>query len=314
MKKETLSLEQRVQNNRDSLKKQSNWAVKVSRKAVTVPPKMEEHRYGTGERERLDLIYSKSAGTQKLPVLIYMHGGGWIAGEKEVKHVYLSKFAEIGYFVVNIEYDLAPERQFPYAIGQCAAAVDYFLDLAGNYPADVEKIAVAGESAGVFYACYMAAFAKDKALPQKLGLSPMRHREFDVKAVFSNCGGVDFKQLLDTNFPDSDLFLEAFSGHSIEELKAGKWDEYLHWMNPMDHIRSDFPPTLLMYGSLDTLRTNTFSMQKRFEELNVPYTLYKSTGIFYGQHTTSFIFLFRKAEHILKDVVAWLDQALGIKR
>lgn len=54
----------------------------------------------------------KDAGNRKLPALIYIHGGGWVAGEKDVKHIYLSKFAEHGYFVVNIEYDLAPERIF----------------------------------------------------------------------------------------------------------------------------------------------------------------------------------------------------------
>lgn len=314
MKQETLSLKQKVQNNRDSLKKQSDWAVNVSRKALTVQPVIEEHFYGNGERERLDFIYPKEAGNKKLPVLIYIHGGGWVAGEKEVKHIYLSKFAENGYFVVNIEYDLAPEQKFPYQIGQCAAAVDYFLDHAGDYPADVKKIAVAGESAGVFYACYVAAFAKDQTLLQKLGLEPMRNAQFDVKAVFSNCGGVDFKLLLDTNFPDVDLFLEAFSGYPFEELKAGEHDDILLRMNPMTHIRSDFPPTLLMYGSLDSLRTNTFSMQKRFDELDVPYTTYKCTGIFYGQHTTSFIFLFKKALRILDDVLAWLDHTLGVTR
>ena len=66
----------------------------------------------------------KDAGNRKLPALIYIHGG-LVAGEKDVKHIYLSKFAEHGYFVVNIEYDLALERIFPYAIGQCAADVGY---------------------------------------------------------------------------------------------------------------------------------------------------------------------------------------------
>lgn len=173
---------------------------------------------------------------------------------------------------------------------------------------------MAGESAGVFYACYVAAFAKDKTLLKKLGLNPMRNEGFDVKAVFSNCGGVDFKLLLDTHFPDIDLFLEAFSGCPYEELKAGKRDDLLETMNPMSHIRSDFPPTLLMYGSLDSLRTNTFSMQKRFDEVKVLYTIYKCRGIFYGQHTTSFIFLFKKAYRILDDVLAWLDQTMRVVR
>ena len=73
-------------------------------------------------------------------------------------------------------------------------------------------------------------------------------------------------------------------------------------------------PALLMYGGLDSSRTNTFSMQKRFDEVKVPYTIYKCRGIFYGQHTTSFIFLFKKAYRILDDVLAWLDQTMCVVR
>ena len=313
MKREKLTLQERVQANRESLAKQDAWAYSVSKKAVFIQPVLEEHSYGSGKRETFDVIRKDQCGSHKLPVIIYIHGGGWIAGHKETRRLYCTKLAENGFLVVNIEYDLAPEAKFPVAIGQCAAAVDCFLDVAEQYNADTDKIAVAGESAGVYYASFLAAISKDQSVLTSLGLPCMRHSEFDVKAMFSNCGAIDLKHIFDGSFPDADLFVEAYSGFSAEDIRSGKYDEAFLQMNTLSYINRSFPQTLLMYGSWDSLRDNTFIMQKCFDELGVPYTLYKNTGIFYGQHTSNMIFLFeKKANRILSDVVKFLRNALDV--
>ena len=134
--------------------------------------------------------------------------------------------------------------------------------------------------------------------------------KFDVKANMFNCGVVDLKNMIEKGFPDVDLMAEAYTGHPAEEILSGRWDDEMKKINPFIYISESYPPTFLLYGSLDSLRFNTFAMADRLKELKVPYSLYKSTGIFYGQHTTTMILRSRKAFRVFDDISGWLREVL----
>ena len=289
------SLEERVRKNRENLSKQDAWARSIEKTDFMDHVTVEEHSYGEGKRERLDYIYTKACKELKRPLFFYIHGGGWIAGNKESRRNYCGKFADSGYFVVNIEYDLAPEAKFPVAINQCIRAVDYVLDHAEKYHLDTDRIAVGGESAGVYYAAFVSAISKNKEILGELGLPQMRNAKFDVKVNMFNCGAVDFKNMAEKGFPDVDLMLEAFTGYPVKEILAENRKKELEKMLPFSYINENYPPTYMIYGSLDSLRFNTFKMAEKLEQLGVPHKVYKSTGVFYGQHTTTMIFESTKA-------------------
>lgn len=293
---------EQVEKARKSLDKQDAWAHKKMKKQSMENVIIEEHAYGKSVWEKLDFIYTKEMGNAKKPVLIYIHGGGWIAGSKNKRRVYLGAFAKAGFFVVNIDYTLAPEAVFPTAIGECVSATDYFMDHAKEYPVDLQRIALGGESAGVYYAAFLACIAKNKNLTEQLDIPRMRHLEFDVKANFFNCGAVDFALLEEGGFPQAKLMVDAYVG--------SREPETLKKISPMTYVEGNFPPTYLMYGQLDSLRNNTFYMQKIFEEKKIPYVLKKNTGIFYGQHTSSIILKDKKALDILDGVVEYLKKIL----
>ena len=68
--------------------------------------------YGQGKYNNLDIIRPKnSAG--KLPLMIYVHGGGWISGVKSMRRTYCYEYAKKGVVVANIDYIWAPLKQFP---------------------------------------------------------------------------------------------------------------------------------------------------------------------------------------------------------
>lgn len=290
----------KIIENREKLKKQEAWAGKVAKKEHMNEITIEEHCYGSGKREKMDYIYPKDRiKWKKLPIFFYIHGGGWIAGRKESRQIYLGKYAQLGYFVVNIEYDLAPECVFPTQIGQCILAVDTFLDVAENYPVDTEKIAVGGESAGVYYAAFVSAISKRKTILGEIGLPEMKHMEFDVKVNLFNCGAVNFSLMKESGFPDAELMVEAYAGGKNKTQ-----------IEPFSYIGKDFPATYLIYGKWDCLKNNTFYMRDFFEKERISYALYKSSGIFYGQHTASIILKNKKAFRILEDAKAYMDQYL----
>ncbi|HMO12082.1 MAG TPA: alpha/beta hydrolase fold domain-containing protein [Actinotalea sp.] len=96
---------------------------------------------------------------QDLPVVVYLHGGGWVLGDLDTHDRIMRALAhESGAAVLGVDYALAPEATFPVAVEQCAAVVRHLLGGAGpgdgglgrtaGLPVDGRRIALAGDSAG----------------------------------------------------------------------------------------------------------------------------------------------------------------------
>lgn len=97
---------------------------------------------------RLD-VYRPRAASPPLPVMLYIHGGGFTLCSKEThRSLALLKAAEPGYLVFNINYRLAPRHRFPAAIEDACAAYRWVVAHAARYGGDPRRIVVAGESAG----------------------------------------------------------------------------------------------------------------------------------------------------------------------
>jgi len=120
--------------------------------------------YGTHPRQRLDLFLP--AGTQGAPVLLFVHGGAFVRGDKTVNEgMYdnvLVWFARQGYIGINVEYRLAPEAPYPGGADDVAGAVQWAHAHAAAYGGDPERLFLVGHSAGGTHA---ASYAFDPALP-----------------------------------------------------------------------------------------------------------------------------------------------------
>ena len=81
---------------------------------------MQNISYGQGvPNSKLDIIMpSDMSKDSKLPVIFWMHGGGFIAGDKQYKNPLLSKIAEQGYIVVNVNYALAPQYKYQHQLNK----------------------------------------------------------------------------------------------------------------------------------------------------------------------------------------------------
>lgn len=95
-----------------------------------------------GARVTADVLVPDRAGPH--PVLVYLHGGGWVAGSPKTHQKLALRFAEAGYLVVNVDYRLAPEAPFPAAVDDAVAAYRWLLEQ-GFAPG---RAVIAGDSAG----------------------------------------------------------------------------------------------------------------------------------------------------------------------
>ena len=91
------------------------------------------------------------------PVLVYLHGGGWVSGSPRTHRKLAHRFAEAGFLVVNVDYRLAPEHPFPAGFEDCVAALRWAAREAPRFHGDPSRLAVGGDSAGANLAAAAAA-------------------------------------------------------------------------------------------------------------------------------------------------------------
>ncbi len=111
----------------------------------------------TGMREHLldvwrPMDHRRAGGSDgdraPMPIVLYVHGGGFRILSKDTHWIMALAFARRGYLVFSINYRLAPTFPFPAAIEDCAAALDWVKKHAHRYDGDLSRLVVAGESAG----------------------------------------------------------------------------------------------------------------------------------------------------------------------
>ena len=103
----------------------------------------------------------------KLPVVMMIHGGGFLFGLPEHEAVFCRRLAqEVGCLVVNPDYARTPQHPFPKALHQCHGLLAWIADQAGTLGIDPERIAVGGHSAGGNLTAGVVALAKAKGYPK----------------------------------------------------------------------------------------------------------------------------------------------------
>lgn len=141
---------------------------------------------------KLDIHLPKQKVYDKSPVVVFIHGGAWAQGDKEIKYHYTEgikdTLQENGYTVVAINYRLVSKTvDIAEQLNDCKDAIRWIADHADEYNFDTENIGLWGESAGAHLAL-MAAFStdQDNELPK-------------VRFILDNFGPTDLNKVLKTN-------------------------------------------------------------------------------------------------------------------
>jgi len=216
---------------------------------LPVPPAVTAHRdlaYVTGghERQKLDL-YVPDQG-DKLPLVVWVHGGGWESGDKS-QCLTLPLTAQ-GFAAASIGYRLSQHAVFPAQIEDCKAAVRWLRRHAAEYRIDPDRIGAFGISAGGHLVALMGTSGdvKDFDVGENLQVSSR------VQAVCDMCGPTD---LLRFREKPSTIQLDA-KGSLIQRLFGGAIQERLDVVkrfNPITWISKDDPPFLILHGDADPL-------------------------------------------------------------
>ncbi|MCS3868525.1 acetyl esterase/lipase [Chryseobacterium ginsenosidimutans] len=148
----------------------------------------------------LDIYEPKKLTTEKLPVVIYVHGGAWAKGDKSVRtdsyiEGFILKLIEKNYAVISIDYTLVSEMvHFPEPIQDTKDVVKWVRKNAGKYNFDDKNIGYFGASSGA-HLSMLAAYSTDNEYVGSPELSPYSGK---VNYVVSNFGPTDLNNLLHT--------------------------------------------------------------------------------------------------------------------
>lgn len=229
--------------------------------AETIDTSFIENQYldiaygGPWESQKLD-IYLPNEGKGPFPVIVAIHGGGFMEGDKTGPDIApMLEGINRGYAVVSANYRLSSEALFPAAISDVKAAIRFVKANAEEYHLDPGNVAVWGGSAGGHLAALAGTSGDGDSLDDK-NTENTKHSS-EVQAVVDWYGQVDFLEI-DEQFAESGItpkLGERSNGDSPESIYIGRSitdkKEAVKKANPEIYITDNDPAFLIQHGTAD---------------------------------------------------------------
>ncbi|MEQ7005746.1 alpha/beta hydrolase [Actinopolymorpha sp. B17G11] len=189
----------------------------------------------------LDLLLPTPRPPELAPAVLYLHGGGWRAGERSAGlYPWLSPLlAAHGFVAANVSYRLSGEAPFPAQLYDVKAAVRWVRANAEAYGIDPERVGVWGDSAGGHLAALLGTTAGRADLEGNCGSTEWSSA---VQAVVMRCAPSDFP----TMPPENAEVLDALFGGPPSETA-----ELRRLASPAGHVHAGVPPFLIVHGTRD---------------------------------------------------------------
>lgn len=240
-----------------------------------------------GKELKLDLYYPTAHHSEKCPVIVFTHGGGWAAGNRY--KAAMGSFADVfgrlikqGFAVAPVSYRLAKEEHnvaMRDCVIDCKDAIRYLAKNSDSLGIDPMRICVMGDSAGG-HITQMLLLASPEQLPGDTALADVRYR---MVAGVSWYGPCDFEKTDLFNHDDRADFRDRF-GPRILQSDSGPTDKLARYkeVSPINYLVKTSPPLLMIQGDKDTTIPvkHAYYMKKKADELQaaVEIMIIKNSG------------------------------------
>lgn len=236
------------------------------------------------EAQALDIYYPEKPAEKPLPLLIWIHGGGWQGGSK-TQVPYLSQLKR-GYVVASIEYRFSQKAKFPAQIQDCQAAIRWLRANASRYSIDPQRIGVGGASAGGHLAALVGTSGGANAFPKIGGNEDQSDR---VQAVCDIFGPTNFWTVVkqaneDPNVKNIFKWNEGDPYSRLIDARLGEDREKCDAVSPVHYVSSDDPPFLILHGDRDVLVpfAQSVELAEKLSAAGVDVTLQRLPGAGHG--------------------------------
>lgn len=214
----------------------------------------------------MDIFKPITPKDQELPVIVTIHGGGLVVGDRKLSRKYAHLLAARGYLVFSVEYRLAPRANSAEQLDDICAGMDLVGRRLVDFNVDFTRMFLVAESAGAYLAIYVAAMKKSKKLQKAIGYEPTR---MTFKALGLHSG------MFYTNKQDPIGWLLADQFYGDKRMD----EEFLKYMDP-EHpeILKNLPPVFLSTSRGDFLNNYTLMYHQALKKAGM-----SSHLVYYGE-------------------------------
>jgi len=202
--------------------------------------------------QRLDIYYPEKAPKEPLPLIVHIHGGGWMGGNK---HPCDTRMVSQGYVLASVGYRFSQKAKFPAQIQDCQAAIRWLRAHAEKYHINPDKVGVIGGSAGGHLSA-LVGVSGGKKLFATIGEN--EEQSDAVQCVCDIFGPKNFASVIEQAEKDknvknifkfntpSDPYSELIGANLSDKEKTAA-------VSPITYVDKDSPPTLILHGTHDAL-------------------------------------------------------------
>ncbi|MCB9554754.1 MAG: alpha/beta hydrolase [Deltaproteobacteria bacterium] len=283
-------------------------AARASRHGVEVLENI-SYRPG-GQSDHLLDVYRPIKREGLLPIVLYIHGGGFRLGSKNTHWMMGLHYARRGYCVFNINYRLAPQYRFPAAPHDAIDAYLWVAENAARYGGDPQRLILAGESAGANLALGLSiasSYRLDSGRAESIYRCAVRPR-----ALIAGCG---FLQVSDTNryrrqglarwALDRVNYIEQSYAPLVSDAEDQTLLDPLNFLEDAKQPERDFPPTLVPVGGRDPVFDDSRRLNAALERLAIAHRFLR----YEGEGHAFFAFVWREqAKRCWRDIFNFLEQ------
>lgn len=232
-----------------------------------------EDRMITGPYRQIPVRFYRPTDTHNLPVIVYLHGGGWVLGsvrkyDRLIRHLAVESKA----VVVGVSYALAPEHPYPAALNEATAVIDWISKSGSAFGIDSDQIAIAGDSAGANVALGALLKMRDD------GSKPLRGAAFLYGVFRSDLNSRSYDEFGDGRFG---LAREGMRNY-LDLYVPDRRERNSPYVAPLLADLAGLPPVHLCAAQLDVLRDDSVDLATRLREARIPFELEIVEGVVHG--------------------------------
>lgn len=237
-------------------------------------------------QNKLD-VYRPSEAAEPTPVVVVIHGGGWVEGTKEDRVLEMMPYLQMGFAAVNVEYRLGRVSLAPAAVEDCRCALHWVFANAKKYNFDASRVVLQGGSAGGHLALMTGMLTPAAGFDRECRASsdnywsenPGTNKDPRVAAIVNWFGITD---VLD------ELHGANAKGYAVVWLgDQPNADEIAKRMSPINYVTGEVPPIITIHGDKDALvpYSHAVRLHKALDAAKVPNQLYTVAGANHGGFT-----------------------------
>jgi len=238
----------------------TNGTTIVSAQTPNSPVVIHDIQYvpGGDPAEMLDLYLPGQASAAPVPLIVVVHGGGWLSGDRSWESGQCMHWVGLGYAVANVEYRFSQKAVFPAQIQDCQAAVRWLRANSKKYHIDPRHFGATGGSAGGHLVALLGTSGGKHVFPPIGGNEKQSDR---VQAVIDLYGPADFTTVCSQAIADKSISfgynLTTGGGNAAYAFLIGvkQLDEdkaKAEAVSPVHYVSRDNPPFLILHGTADS--------------------------------------------------------------